>query len=118
MPGQTLDRRCIRHTVRRITAAAKVQGGADDGIYGSQRQTTRRTNDSVDKDPNGFEAGLRASGERFALIFSQLDELSLNSRLGRPDAAKSSASSETTAPSTGAGAVSYTHLTLPTIYSV
>ena len=79
-------------------------GGADDGIYGSQRQTTRRTNDSVDKDPNGFEAGLRASGERFALIFSQLDELSLNSRLGRPDAAKSSASSETTAPSTGAGA--------------
>jgi hypothetical protein len=58
----------------------------------------------VDKDPNGFEAGLRASGERFALIFSQLDELSLNSRLVRPDAAKSSASSETTAPSTGAGA--------------
>ncbi len=77
-------------------------GGADDGIYGSQKQNTRRTDDSVDKDPNGFEAGLRASGERFALIFSQLDELSLNSRLGRLDAAKSNASSETAAPSANA----------------
>ena len=79
-------------------------GGVDDreSGHGSQARTaTRRTTDSLDPDPDGLEAGLRASGERFALIFSQLDELSLNSGLSKRDAGKSSGSGEPKAPSSG-----------------
>jgi hypothetical protein len=79
-------------------------GGVDEreSGHGSQaRTTTRRTTDSLDPDPDGLQAGLRASGERFALIFSQLDELSLNSGLSKRDAAKSSASGEPITPSSG-----------------
>ena len=82
--------------------------GAGSGVderesgHGSQaRTTTRRPTDSLDPDPDGLEAGMRASGERFALIFSQLDELSLNSGLSKRDVGRSSVSGDPKAPSSG-----------------
>ena len=56
-------------------------------LYGSGRNVTAggAGGDAAERDPDVLEAGLRESGERFALIFSQLDKLSLNSGLGVRD---------------------------------
>jgi hypothetical protein len=88
--------------VQQLPSPAKgTAGGAP--LYGSQRVVSGGEAGPGESEAD-IQSGLRTSGERFALIFSQLDQLSMNSGLGDRESSKSS-STPSAPPSAGSAAV-------------